>query len=138
MGAHAGGKMWLEDAACNKLAELALNDLQVTHSALLLQRLVRSRKAKRHAKNVAGAARRWPATSWARRWPAAAVLRRPCAAPPCTRPSSRCQLAAFAVQQMCKAPSTVTDFGTDPLCAAGSARQPGGDHAREGAAGDDV
>lgn len=25
----AGGKMWREDAACNKLAELALNDVQV-------------------------------------------------------------------------------------------------------------
>ena len=33
--------MWLEDAACNKLAELALNDVQVTQRhALLLRSLV--------------------------------------------------------------------------------------------------
>lgn len=30
----AGGKMWLEDEACNKLAELALNDVGVAGSIL--------------------------------------------------------------------------------------------------------
>ena len=30
----AGGKMWLEDAACNRLAELALNDVEVAGSIL--------------------------------------------------------------------------------------------------------